>query len=180
MTDEQLLWRLQAQQQGALAELMRKYHRYVYTVIANVLGGAGGPEDVEELAQDAFYAVWTHAEAIQGKKLRAYLCTTARNKAKSWLRGRKEIPMALDAIEIPDPDGALDELAQREELCRQVRRAVDKMRPRDREIFLRHYFYLQTAEEIAARMDIPKNTVLSRLYRGRKSLQKILSKEVSA
>lgn len=177
MTDEQLLRGLQEKQPEAMDALMRKYYRYLYTVVAGMLRGCGGKEDVEELLQDAFYAVWTHADAIRGGKLRAYLRTTARNKAKSWLRGRRELPMALDSIDIPDPNGSLEEAAEQEELARVLQRAIGRMRPRDREIFLRYYYYLQTAAEIAEQMDMSQNTVLSRLMRGRKQLKKTLSKE---
>lgn len=177
MTDKQLLLRLQAQQQGSLDELMKKYHKYIYTVIANILGSAGTPEDIEELLQDAFYAVWSHADAIHGS-LKAYLCTTARNRAKSWLRGRRELPMALDYVELPDACESLEDAAQQQELARYVRSAIDQMRPRDREIFLRYYYYLQGTEEIAEHMGIPIGTVCSRLARGRKHLKRVLSKEV--
>ena len=105
MTDEQLLRRLQARQAGAPEAMMEKYYRYIYTVVGNIIGSTGSHEDIEELTQDTFYAVWEHADRIHGR-LRPYLSTTARNKAKSWLRGRLEIPMDLDIIELPDPDGS--------------------------------------------------------------------------
>ena len=177
MTDEYMLHRLKAGQQIALEEMMEKYHRYVYTIIAGIIGSTGRPEDVEELVQDTFYAVWDHAEAIHSRKLKAYLGSTARNKAKNWLRGRRELPMALDSIDIPDINGSLEDAAVQAELARSIRKALKQMRPKDTEIFLRHYYYLQTAETIAAHMGIPTNTVLSRLARGRKILRKTLSKE---
>ena len=177
MTDNQLLQQLQFQHPDSMELLMQKYHRYVYTVIANVLGVHGTHEDIEELAQDTFYAVWSHADAIHGS-LKAYLCTTARNRAKSWLRGRRELPMALDYVELPDACESLEDAAQQQELARYVRSAIDQMRPRDREIFLRYYYYLQGTEEIAEHMGIPIGTVCSRLARGRKHLKRVLSKEV--
>lgn len=177
MTDERLLKALQSQQQDAMDALMGKYQKYVYIVIANILGSSGGPEDIEELVQDTFYAIWTHADAIHTGNLKAYLGTTARNKAKSWVRSRRELPMALDMVEIPDSGHTLDDLAAQEELARYIRNALNRMRPKDREIFLRHYYYLQTTGEIASHMGIPVSTVCSRLMRGRKILKKSLSKE---
>lgn len=84
--------------------------------------------------------------------------------------------MALDTIEIPDPRSSLEDAAVQKELGQQLRRAIQKMRPKDREIFMRHYFFMQTAKEISLQMDLPLNTVLSRLTRGRKILKKILLK----
>lgn len=177
MTDEQMLRRLQAGQQDALETLMQKYYRYIYTVVANTLGTAGGPEDVKELVQDTFFSVWRHADTIH-ERLRPYLSTTARNKAVSWLRGRRELPMSLDMIEIPDPGGSLDEAAQQEELTRKIQNAINRMRPKDREIFFRYYYYVQTTEEISAQMGLSPNAIRTRLSRGRQILKKTLSKEV--
>lgn len=176
MTDEQLLRKLQAQQPEALEALMKKYHRYVQTIIGGILGSSGGAEDVEELMQDTFYAVWTHADSISGK-LRTYLSATARNRAKSFLRNHRELPMDLDTIELPDPGGSLENAAQEAELSRCIQNAIWRMRPRDREIFLRYYYHFQTAETISRQMGIPPGTIYSRLARGRKVLQKTLSKE---
>ena len=177
MTDEQMLHQIQARQQDSMETFMNKYYRYVYTVIANILGTSGGQQDIEELAQDAFYSVWNHAGDISPRKLKAYLGTTARNRAKSWLRSHKELPMALDTVEIPDPGDSLEDAAVQAELCRKLRQAISRMRPKDREIFLRHYYYLQNTAEIAELMNMPRNTVLTRLARGRKILKKTLSKE---
>lgn len=177
MTDERLLKRLQAQQPDSLRELMAKYSRYVYNVIAYILGHAGEHEDVEELLQDTFYSVWQHAERIPAKKLKAYLGTTARNKAKNWLRDHQKMPTVPDYIEVQAPGDSLEDATVRKETAYQVRHAIRQMTPRDREIFLRYYFFLQTTGEIAEWMEIPRNTVLSRLARGRKILQKALSKE---
>ena len=178
MTDEQLLRRLKAQQPDALEELMGKYRRVVYITAAGVLGKAGTPPDVEEIAQDTFLAVWHHAAVIQPGKLRAYLAATARNKAKSFLRTRRELPMDLDTVDLPDDGCSLDEALARKETARAVRKAIHKMRPKDREIFLRYYYYLQTTDQIAETMGIPPSTVRSRLSRGRKTLKETLSKEV--
>lgn len=179
MTDDHLLRKLKDHQQDALELMMKKYRPYVYTILSNMLGTAGSSEDVEELLQDTFYAIWSHADSIYEGKLKAYLITTARNKAKTWLQQHQDLPMALDTIEIPDPKSSPEDTSAQREQIRQLRRAIHSMRPKDREIFLRHYYYLQTTKEISMDMNIPVNTVLSRLMRGRKKLQKMLNKEES-
>lgn len=157
--------------------LLQKYDRYVYAVIAKTLGARGTHEDIEELTQDTFYAVWSHAAGIRGQ-FKSYLGMTARNKAVSWLR-RQPLPlqMALDTIEIPDVSGSLDDLLQREDVAQTVTKAVDGMRPKDREIFLRYYFYMQNTEVISQQMGLSSNAIRCRLSRGRKVLQKKLNKE---
>ncbi len=178
MTDEQILRRMQSGQQEALEALMDKYRRFVYIRIANILGASGQSADVEELTMDAFYAVWSHAGSIQSGKLKAYLGITARNRARSFLQARRDLPMDLDTIDIPDPGPGMDEELARKERAALVRKAIRGMRPKDREIFLRYYYYFQTTEEIANILSMPHSTVRSRLARGRKRLKDTLSKEV--
>jgi RNA polymerase sigma-70 factor (ECF subfamily) len=85
--------------------------------------------------------------------------------------------MDLDTIELPDDGNSLEDTIMQAELQRLIQKALRKMRPKDREIFLRHYYYLQTSEQIALIMGIPSSTVRTRLARGRKILKEILSKE---
>lgn len=178
MTDDQMLCGIQAGDQKALEALMEKYRRYVYTIVSNIMGRVGSAADAEELTQDAFYATWNHADAIRPGKLKAYLGVTARNGAKSFLRNRRDMPMDLDELELPDNSAPLEDQLIRWERARKLKKAIHKMRPKDREIFLRYYYYMQTAKEIGEVMGIPSSTVRSRLKRGRDSLKKTLSKEV--
>ena len=177
MNESVLLRRLQSREQDALELLTKKYNSYVCTIISNMISGTGTYADTEELCSDTFFSVWQNADAILPGKLKAYVGAAARNKAKSWLRSQRVLPMDLDEIEIPDDSLPPEEAAIREELARRVRRAVDQMRPKDREIFLRYYFYLQPTDVVATQMGIPAATVRSRLARGRQQLKQTLSKE---
>lgn len=175
-SDAQLLRRMQAGDDKALGLLMNKYGSYVYRVIANVLLTSGTPSDAEELTSDTFYAVWNHAGTIDARNLKAYLAVTARNKAKSFLRKHRELPMDLDTL--PLSSGlSLEDHALEQELKTILHRAIDKMRPQDRDIFLRYYYYMQTTSQISQLLNIPPSTVRTRLMRGRKTLQKMLIKE---
>ena len=117
------------------------------------------------------------SQRIDGRKELMASLVTARNKAKDYLRARRPMPMDIDELELPDRGDSLDEALIRKERAKLVRKAIRRMTPKDREIFLRYYYYLQSTERISEIMGIPTGTVRSRLYRGRKLLQKILSKE---
>ncbi len=178
MRDAALLERLQRRDQDALNELTERYRSYVCTVLSNMLSGVGAWADVEELCSDVFLALWQHADELRAGSLKPWLGTVARNRAKSWLRVRRELPMDLDELELPDDGPSLEDEAGRKELAAAVRRAVDSLRPKDREIFLRYYFYLQPMEAIAAELGLAPASVRSRLSRGRALLRKKLEKEV--
>lgn len=175
-SDAQLLRRMQFGDDKALSQLMDRYGGYVYRVIANVLLQAGTASDAEELTSDTFYAVWSHADTISPRNLKAYLAVTARNKAKSFLRKHRELPMDLDTL--PLSDGiTLEDQAMEQELKLLLHKAIGKMRPQDRDIFLRYYYYMQTTQQISQLLNIPHSTVRTRLMRGRKTLKKLLTKE---
>ncbi len=178
MHDAILLERLRRQEQDALDQLTARYRSYVCTVLSSMLRGVGTREDVEELCADVFLTLWQHAEEPQAGHLKPWLGTVARNRAKSWLRRRRELPMDLDEIELPDLGPGLEDETIRRELAAAVRRAVDGLRAKDREIFLRYYFYLQPVEAIAAELGLAPVSVRSRLSRGRELLRKKLEKEV--
>lgn len=178
MRDAALIEGLRQKDQDALDQLTSRYKSYVCTILSNMLQGSGNWADVEELSADVFLVLWQHAETVEAGKVKQWLGTVARNRAKSWLRARRELPMDLDEIELPDDGPGLEDEAIRAELAAAVRRAVDSLRPKDREIFLRYYFYLQPAEEIAAALKMAPASVRSRLSRGRETLRKKLEKEV--
>ena len=180
MTEEILLSRLQKGDSRALNSIMAQYGPYVQTIAANITIPPLRPEDVEEVSSDVFLALWQHADELRAGSLKPWLGTVARNRAKSWLRVRRELPMDLDELELPDDGPSLEDEAGRKELAAAVRRAVDSLRPRDREIFLRYYFYLQPMEAIAAELGLAPASVRSRLSRGRALLRKKLEKEVRA
>ena len=179
MTDHQLLQRIRARDQEALAQLESRYHTYLIKVITAILGRAGTDSDAEELCSDTLLSVWNSADRIGDEKLKPYLTAAARNKAKSWLRSRGELEMDIDEIDLPDRGDSLEDQAIQKELAAAVRRAVDALPRRDREVFLRYYYYLQPGDEISRQMGIPASTVRTILARGRNALRKKLSKEVS-
>ena len=178
MRDAALLERLRQKDQDALEQLTARYRSYVCTILSNMIQGTGGWADVEELCSDVFLTLWQHAEDVNAGKLKPWLGTVARNRAKSWLRPKRYMPMDVDEIELPDDGPGLEDQVIRSELAAAVRKAVDSLRPKDREIFLRFYFYLQPAEVIAADLDMAPASVRSRLSRGREVLRKKLEKEV--
>ena len=75
------------------------------------------------------------------------------------------------SIPVPGPEEAVGE----QELRESTRRAVGPMPEPEREIILRHYYYMQCVADIALALDINTNTVKTRLRRGRERLRKELN-----
>lgn len=177
MHEEVILQKMRSGDPAGLEALMERYTPYVSKVVWNILRNALPSADGEEVVSDVFLTAWRRAEDLRPGSVKAWLAAVARNRAKSRLRKTgREMPLEEDLLEIPGPDDPPNDLEQAEER-RLVRQAVDALPGQDREIFLRHYYYGQTVQEIAEQMDINGSTVKTRLYRGRTKLKQTLTGE---
>ena len=176
MDEKKLLNRLRRGDPYALEKLMDRYLPYVATVVWNIVRGTLQPEDAEELVSDVFLAAWEHADALEPGHTRGWLGTVARNRAKNALRSAGRVPaLEGDEAELPAPDDPAEAVLRQEDR-RIVRSALEAFPAEERELFLRHYFYAQTVEEIAAALSLNPSTVKSRLRRGREKLKAYLLK----
>lgn len=174
MREEAILRKMRSGDPSGLEALMDRYIPYVSTVCWNILRGSMTPQDAEEVVSDVFLAAWNQAGDIKPGAAKAWLGAVARNKARTKLRQvNKELPLAEDILEIPDENTPVT-AAERAEERKLVRKAVDQLGEPDREIFLRHYYYAQTVNEISQVMRLNESTVKTKLRRGRMRLRTIL------
>ena len=86
MNEEIMITKLKEQDGDALDEAIRQYTRLVSAIICNIAGSQLTAEDVEELTEDTFIAMWYNADKLEAGKLKAYICQIAKNKTKNRLR----------------------------------------------------------------------------------------------
>ena len=77
---------------------------------------------------------------------------------------------ALDETR-PDPAPGPEEQLLRKERAERLERALASLSSRDRALFYRKYYYLQSTARIAAELGLTPRAVEGRLYRIRKGLQ---------
>ena len=177
MREETILRKMQAGDPAGLEALMDRYLPYVSAVVWNILRGSMSPEDGEETASDVFLAAWEQAGELRPGHVKAWLGAVARHKAKNKLRqAGRTLPLEDDVLDIPGPGDPAGELEQAEERAL-VRRAVFSLPEPEQEIFLRHYYYVQSVKEIAAAMELNESTIKTKLRRGRFKLKELLTKE---
>lgn len=176
MTEQTIIRKMRAKDPAALEALMDCYIPYVSAVVWNILRFSMQPEDAEEVVSDVFLAAWNHAEDLQSGKVKAWLGTVARNKAKSRLRSVvTALPLEDDLLELPEQENPESELTRAEERFL-VNWAVNDLPEPDREIFLRHYYHAQTVRGISEEMALNESTIKTRLRRGRAKLKEILTR----
>ena len=156
----------------ALEQLMDSYGRYVYSVLARILRGRSC--DCEELTQDVFVAVWNNRSELREGNLKAYLGAIARNRAFNFLRSAKEeLPLEEDLLfSGEDPM----EAAEQADTAALLNEALQQFEPKQRELFVRHYYYGETVKEAAEEMKLNFSTAKTWLSRGREKLKETLEK----
>ena len=179
MTDRELIRALNEGDVHALEELIDRYGKYVSSVVSRILSGRKQDNrrlDCEELTEDVFLAAWNNRHKLREDKLKGYLGAIARNKAFNRLRDlQEELPLEDDVL-LEDSDIPCD-IAEQNDTARLIERALSRLEPKQRELFVRHYWYGQTVKEAAEEMQLNLSTAKTWLARGREQLKGILIKE---
>ena len=176
MDDQAIRTGLRRGDMDALEAAITGYGAYVAAVIRNQLGETARAEDAEEIAADVFCALWQNRKTLKTTHIRGWLGSTARNRARTFLRQKRRDPIPLeDVITVADEDAV--RLLEERERARVIRRALAALGPEDREIFVRYYYYNETIPAIAKDMGRHPEAVKSRLRRGRAKLKEILRQE---
>ena len=122
-----------------------------------------------------FVALWRAPQPLRTEHLRGWLGKVARNQAISFLR-RQHMQLIRDEDCILVDDRDAQKLLEAKERSALLNAALAALKPEDREIFLRRYYYNQTAGQIAEALHMNPSTVRSRLLRGRQALRTELQK----
>jgi RNA polymerase sigma factor (sigma-70 family) len=167
-SDEQLMLALRDGSEPAFTIL---FHRYKQPIFGFFSRRVGDPATAEELTQETFIALFRAAKRYEPRALlRTYLYEIAFRILRT--DRRKSQFRALFFGAASQLESAVTRSRTDNELW--VRQALKKLDSTDREIvMLREYQQLSYAE-ISTVLDIPLNTVRSRLFRAREALRDLL------
>lgn len=175
-TEQRLVKRLKSGDTAALGKIIDAYSGYVCTVIRNFSRGTLSEQDIDELCSDVFFNLWEHRETLDLEiPLKAYLSAIARNAVKNRFRAQKPPSEDISELEIADVF-SVEETAEMNETMQTLDDALKQLKKREREIFLRFYFYGEKSSEIAEKTGITESSVRSVLSRTRTKLKEFLMK----
>ena len=80
--------------------------------------------------------------------------------------------------DIPSPEPSPEELIIQKERQSAVNYALRQLSPKDRMLFYRKYYYLQSTGQIASERGMTERSVEGKVYRLKKQLRKMLGGEV--
>lgn len=175
-TEQRLVKRLKNGDTVALGKIIDALSGYVCTVIRNFSRGMLSEQDIDELCADVFFNLWEHRETLDPEiPLKAYLSAIARNAVKNRFRAQRIPAEDISELEIADVF-SVEKTAELNEIMQALDSALKGLKKREREIFLRFYFYGEKSSEIAEQTGITESSVRSLLSRTRTKLKDYLTK----
>ena len=170
LSDEQLMLEFQKGTAEAFEELFGRYRNPIYGFFRRRLGDVGRSED---MTQEAFVVVLRGTERYQpSAKFRTYLYAIALKLL--WTERRKEQREARHGTECAELENQPDPT-----LALWIRDALDRLDPDHREVLMLREYEQLSYDEIAGVVDIPVNTVRSRLSRARSELRALLEAQTA-
>jgi RNA polymerase sigma-70 factor (ECF subfamily) len=142
---------------------------------------AGNDHDAQDVTQEASLRAFKFFGSFRGENPRAWLLTIVRNTFYNWLQKNRppEIAGELDdeALAVEDPSAHAEAINLQLADAEVVRRAIAELPVGFREMIVLREMEGFSYKEIADLSDVPIGTVMSRLARARKLLQKSLAGE---
>lgn len=168
--DAAIAKRFAAAEPDAIRELYTRFGRPVFTVAFSVLRDRAL---AAEAVQMTFTKAWRAADSYDAARpLAPWLYSIARRTAIDIARSeRRHISHELRDTDAASTEHSIEGVWE----AWQVRRAVDRLDPREREIVRLQHFEQLTHHEIATRLSIPVGTVKSRSHRAHQRLAHVLT-----
>ena len=182
MQDSQIIALFEARDERAIAETADKYGGFCKRIALNILQNL---QDAEDCVNDTWLRTWESIPPARPSVLKTYVGKITRNLAidkyrneHRQKRGYGEVTLALDEIsELTDAGYEVENMYREYEFVQHLNTFLLSLPDRDRNIFVRRYFFTDSVPEIAKRFGTSKNNVLKILSRTRQKLKEYLEEE---
>jgi RNA polymerase sigma-70 factor (ECF subfamily) len=168
MDDAVAIKRCQAGDKDAFRFLVERYQaEAVGHALAILMNREDALDAVQEAFLDAYHALGRFDTARQ---FYPWFYTILRNRCFKLVGRRKNVGLSLDDVSILAP---VNEIPEEDRLA--LERALLELSSAEREIVTLKHLDGLSYDEIAERLEIPKGTVMSRLFNARKHLREKLA-----
>ena len=172
--DNALVSRAQTGDEQAFTDLVRDYHAFVYAIVSTILDNR---QDVEEAVQDAFVNAYRGLSQLEDTaKFKGWLAEIARNGARDRLRKQSPETVPIDEVkphELQTSDSVGAQLI-RDEQRELIRRAIETLPEKDREIAQAYYLDGASYHELIHAHGLSYKAISFRLSRAKRILAKRL------
>ena len=157
--------------ESVVDELYKSYGPFILSYVTGLLKDRYLAEDV---VQETMLRAWRHCGELSSDKgsVRGWLIRVAHNIAMDKIRMRRSRP--AEVAEDVAPDGAAPDHADAVVSALDIRQALARLSPGQRDVVEQMYLNGYTARETARRLGIPEGTVFSRSYHALRILRREL------
>lgn len=168
--------------QQAYAELLRIYRNPIYFMLLKMMND---PNDAEDLTMEAFGKAFKNLDQYSTEfAFSTWLFKIAANNCIDYLRKKSTLPTCIDQdlnnlennmkeINGGMPDTPEDQIIEKQKIL-VLRKAVEQLRPKYKELVELRYFKELTYEEISQELGISLNNVKIQLFRAKEMLAGIM------
>ena len=190
VSDQELLASYRNGDPASMDALVDRHGAAVYAFVRRTLGSSPA---IDDLTQEVWLRVIRHSATFGGRsRFTTWLFTVTRNTCIDHLRKMRrrqpphqaDRPVSFRLDDLEDPGPPIVEHLARRELTAFVEEAVAELPDAQRDVFLLREQTDLTFTEIARMLDLPRDTVKSRMRYAlatiRRSVRRRLSQEASA
>ena len=175
LSDEELVKICQEQlphELQAYKVLVQRYEGLVYNLCMKFLGS---PEDAEEIAQDSLLQVFHKIHQFQGRSafktwLYKIVHNFCRNRISKNIRKREVQESYEEHAKEELPNSSFED-KRNEEKSAYIQEALDKLKPKEKEIIVYKFISGMTLQEIADVTDVGVSAAKMRYYRALESFK---------
>jgi RNA polymerase sigma-70 factor (ECF subfamily) len=171
--DAELIRRIAAGDETALRGLFARHQTRVYRFVLRLVGSTAV---AEEVTNEVFLEVWRNAAKFEGASAAGtWMLSIAHHRAVSYLRKRREEGWDEDAAGTLRDSGDDPEVAaQKSDKGAILRACMDRLSPEHKAIIDLVYYHELSVAEASEVLQIPENTVKTRMFYARKRLSELL------
>lgn len=179
LSDEVIVARVLSGERGLFELLMRRNNRRLYRAVRGILGGVA-EGDIDDVVQEAYVRAFVHLGSFAGRsRFSTWLTRIAVYEALARRRHHRTETLTSDPHDTPEdamvvptePVSTPERELASAELRRVIERTIDALPEHYRVVFVLRAVEELSVAETAECLEIPEDTVKTRLHRARGLLQ---------
>lgn len=177
--EKEILKLIKNRDERGIDEFLRHYSPLIKYIIAPILQNFS---DREECLSEISMKVWDKIELYDERKgsFNGWLTALARNTALNRAKQIKAVISTEDLhSETVSPEPGPEEKLIKQEQEKALQKALNKLSRKERELFYRKYYYLQSTAQISRELSVTERAVEGKLYRIKKKLRKEIGGEAN-
>lgn len=177
MREQEIIALIRARDERGLSELLRHYGPMMRYLISPILPSE---QDREECLSEAAMRVWDSIGSFDAARgsWSTWLTALTRNAALNRARQRKGAASEELSLDLPSPEPTPEEALLQKERQAELSAALARLSQKDRLLFYRKYYYMQSTAQIASELGMSVRAAEGRLYRIKKRLRSMLGGEM--